>query len=52
MFYRAIKVWNDGESYGVGLSIADSIVQEHRGTIRAEGWEHINTLYVSIPSKR
>ena len=48
-FYRMDKARNDGQSYGLGLSIADSIIKEHNGKIWAEGSNGYNTFYVSLP---
>ena len=39
-------------SYGLGLSIADSIVREHRGKIWAESANGINTFFVQLPLDR
>lgn len=47
-FYRADESRNDGNSYGLGLSIAESIVNEHKGKIWAESDDGRNTFYVSI----
>ena len=48
-FYRMDSSRNDGQSYGLGLAIAESIVQEHKGKIWAESDGGINTFYVSLP---
>lgn len=48
-FYRVDQARNDGQSYGLGLSIADSIVKEHNGKIWAESADGFNTFYVSLP---
>ncbi len=50
-FYRVDKARSDG-SYGLGLSIADSIVRKHNGKIHAESKEHINTFLISFSPKR
>ncbi|MBP0967031.1 MAG: HAMP domain-containing histidine kinase [Oscillospiraceae bacterium] len=51
-FYRVDPARNDGRSYGLGLSIADSIVQEHGGRIWAESTGGCNTMFVSLPAKQ
>ena len=48
-FYRVDPARNDGQSYGLGLSIAESIVHEHNGKIWAESENGVNTFYVSLP---
>ena len=48
-FYRVDKARNDGQSYGLGLSIADSIISEHNGKIWAESENGYNTFFVSLP---
>lgn len=48
-FYRVDQARNDGQSYGLGLSIADSIVKEHNGKIWAESADGFNTFFVSLP---
>lgn len=49
-FYRVDKARNDGQSYGLGLSIAESIVSEHNGKIWAESENGRNTFFVSLKS--
>ena len=36
-------------SYGLGLSIAESIVTAHKGKIWAESHDGYNTFYVQLP---
>ena len=48
-FYRIDKARSRDGSYGLGLSIAQSIVAEHRGRIWAESGEGINTFLVQLP---
>ena len=48
-FYRMDKVRSMNHSYGLGLSIAESIVKEHKGRIWAESNGGCNTFYVEIP---
>ena len=48
-FYRMDKVRSMNHSYGLGLSIAESIVKEHKGRIWAESKGGCNTFYVEIP---
>ncbi len=48
-FYRIDKARSRDGSYGLGLSIAQSIVEEHRGKIWAESEEGINTFSVQLP---
>ena len=46
-FYRVDQARNDGQSYGLGLSIADSIIKEHNGKIWAESETDI--IYFMFP---
>ena len=48
-FYRTDKVRSMNHSYGLGLSIAEGIVQEHHGRIWAESKEGYNTFFVELP---
>ena len=48
-FYRADKARAMNGSYGLGLSIAESIVDAHKGSIWAESGDGCNTFFVQIP---
>lgn len=48
-FYRADKARAMNHSYGLGLSIAQSIVHEHKGTIRCESADGWNRFFVELP---
>ena len=48
-FYRADKVRTRSGSYGLGLSIAQSIIEAHQGKIWAESSGGINTFFVQLP---
>ncbi|MBR5683181.1 MAG: HAMP domain-containing histidine kinase [Ruminococcus sp.] len=50
-FYRVDQARNDGQSYGLGLSIAESIIKEHNGKIWAESMNRHNIFYVSLPDQ-
>lgn len=50
-FYRVDKARTSSHSYGLGLSIAESIANEHHGKIRAESNNGINTFYVRLPMR-
>lgn len=51
-FYRADKARKMDHSYGLGLSIAQSIVEKHHGRIWGESKEGYNTFYVELPCIR
>ena len=48
-FYRIDKARSMNHSYGLGLSIAESIVREHRGRIWAKSKDGITTFSVELP---
>ena len=47
-FYRADKARAMNGSYGLGLSIAESIVEAHKGKIWAESGNGYNTFFVQL----
>lgn len=47
-FYRIDKARTMNHSYGLGLSIADSIIKDHGGRIWAESRDGINTFFVQL----
>ena len=49
-FYRADKSRSRDGSYGLGLSIAERVVTEHRGKIWAESRDGINYFFVQLPT--
>ena len=51
-FYRADKARAMNGSYGLGLSIAESIVEAHKGKIWAESKNGCNIFYVQIPTNK
>ena len=48
-FYRIDEARAMNHSYGLGLSIAENIVKNHKGRIWAESAEGINTFCVELP---
>ena len=48
-FYRADKARAMNGSYGLGLSIAEAVVESHKGRIWAESELGYNTFHVQIP---
>ena len=48
-FYRADKARAMNGSYGLGLSIAQSIVEAHKGKIWAQSGNGYNTFTVQLP---
>jgi len=48
-FYRADKARSMNHSYGLGLSIAQSVTKEHNGKIWAISDDGYNRFYVEIP---
>ena len=49
-FYRTDKARSLNGSYGLGLSIAESVVEAHKGKIWAESKSGYNIFYVQIPT--
>lgn len=49
-FYRVDKTRSRDGSYGLGLPIAQSIVNEHKGKIWAQSEQGINTFFVQLPT--
>ncbi len=48
-FYRVDQSHSDSGSYGLGLSIADTIVRAHHGEIYARSSSGENTFFVRLP---
>ena len=48
-FYRVDKARSMNHSYGLGLPIAESIVEKHKEKIRAESVSGVNTFRVRLP---
>ena len=48
-FYRIDKVRNQNGGFGLGVSIAESIVREHDGRIWAASSGGVNSFYVQLP---
>ena len=51
-FYRMDKARSRDGSFGLGLSIADSIVTQHRGKIWAESKDGYNSFYIELYTVR
>lgn len=49
-FYRVDEARSRDGSYGLGLSIAQSIVAQHRGRIWCQSKDGVNTFFVSLPT--
>lgn len=49
-FYRVDRSRSRDGSYGLGLSIAETVIHDHRGRIWAESRDGINTFYVQLPA--
>lgn len=50
-FYRADEARSSADSFGLGLSIAESIVRRHRGKVWAESRDGWNTFRVELPTE-
>ena len=48
-FYRADAVRSNSGSFGLGLSIAQNIVEEHKGKIWVQSRNGINSFHVELP---
>ena len=48
-FYRADQARGRDGSYGLGLAIAQKIVERHHGKIWAESRDGVNSFYVQLP---
>jgi len=48
-FYRVDQARTMNRSYGLGLSIAETIVRDHRGKIWVESQQGINRFFVQLP---
>lgn len=51
-FYRMDKARSRDGSFGLGLSVAESLVIQHKGKIWAESHNGINTFTIELPTKR
>lgn len=49
-FYRVDSARGMNQSYGLGLSIAQTIVEAHKGKIWAESRDGVNTFSVQLPT--
>ena len=50
-FYRTDKVRSMDHSYGLGLAIAESIVNEHQGKIWCQGGDGTNNFFVQLSAE-
>lgn len=51
-FYRADRARTMNQSYGLGLAIAETIAQNHNGTVWATSQNGTNTFHARFPVKR
>ena len=51
-FYRIDKARSMNQSYGLGLSIAENIVQKYKGKIWCESMDDMNTFFVILPTAK
>lgn len=51
-FYRGDQVRPMSGSYGLGLAIAQAVVEDHKGRIWCQSKEGINTFFVSLPAAK
>ena len=49
-FYRVDKARSRNGSFGLGLSIAESVIKRHRGKIWAESKNGMNTFFAELPT--